>query len=301
MLETTPCPVCNAIKQSCYLNSSDFLLTRENFSLVKCESCGVVYTNPRICEQHISDYYGPDYTSYAASRENKLKRHIKYLAKLIYHDEHQKIACLLRNNNVRTVLEVGPGNGSLIKYLYENGFEVTGIELDVACVKRIKNMGITCHQGTLEGVKDQLLTYDAVIMRHVLEHVYHPKISLEIIHSVLSDNGLMYLSVPNIASYEARLFGKYWRGLDLPRHITHFSSETLSCLLSNSGYSIDKISNMSFPSSFIESLAFLMTNKGRFPNILYYPLYYFWKIISPLHVALIGSGILEVVARKRKS
>lgn len=301
MLETTSCPVCNTISQSHYLNSSDFLLTREDFSLVKCEACGVVYTNPRICEQTIGDYYAPDYTSYAASRDNKLKRHIKNLAKFIYHDEHQKIACLLQKNNVRTVLEVGPGNGSLITYLHENGFEVTGIELDDACVERIKTMGIACYQGTLEGVKDQLLTYDAVIMCQVLEHVYHPKISLKIIHSVLSDNGLLYLSVPNIASYEARLFGKYWRGLDLPRHITHFSSETLDSLLNNSGYSVDKISNMTFPSSFIESLAFLMTKNGRFPNILYNPSYYFWKILSPLHVALIGSGILEVIARKRKS
>jgi hypothetical protein len=68
--------------------------------------------------------------------------------------------------------------------------------------------------------------------------------------------------------------------------------------LSDSGFSVDKISNMAFPTSFIESLAFLTTIKGRFHNILYYPTYYLWKMLSPLHVALIGSGILEVVARK---
>lgn len=301
MLEITSCPVCNSASQTIILESCDFLITHENFCLVRCEACGVVYTNPRICEQAIGDYYPPEYTSYAARRDNKLKRYIKYLAKYIYHDEHQKLACLLRKNNVRTVLEVGPGNGDLIKYLYDNGFEVTGIELNDKCVERIKKMGIVCYQGTIEGIKDKLLTYDAVIMCHVLEHVYHPKISLKIIHSVLSDNGLLYLSVPNIFSNEARLFGKYWRGLDLPRHITHFSSETLGNLLENSDYSVDKIRNMNFPSSFIESLAFILTKKGRFPNILYYPMYYLWKIFSPLHVALIGSGILEVVARKRKS
>ena len=301
MLETTSCPVCNTKSQSHYLNSCDFLLSRQDFSLVKCDACGVVYTNPRISEQTICNYYTPEYTSYAVTGNNKLKRYIKNLTKFIYHDEHQKIACLLKKNNVRTVLEVGPGNGSLITYLHDNGFEVTGIELDYACVERIKAGGIACYQGTLEGVNDQLLTYDAVIMCQVLEHIYHPKIALNIIHSVLSDNGLLYLSVPNIASYEARLFGKYWRGFDLPRHITHFSSETLGKLLNSSGYSVDKISNMTFPSSFIESLAFFMTKKGRIPNRLYHPLYYFWKILSPLHVALVGSGILEVVARKRKS
>lgn len=301
MLETTSCPVCGAILQSHYLNSADFLLTREVFSLVKCDTCGVVYTNPRISAPTIGDYYAPDYTSYAAVRNNKFKRHLKSLAKAIYRDEHRKIACLLRNNNVKTVLEVGPGNGGLMKYLHEQGFEVAGVELDGACAERIEAMGVECYHGTIESVRDRLRAYDAVIMRQVLEHVYHPKTTLEIIRAVLSAHGLLYLTAPNIASCEARLFGKYWRGLDLPRHITHFAPETLANLLNRSGYSVDKIGNLAFPSSFIESLAFLTTKKGRFPNMLYYPLYYFWKLLSPLHVALMGSGVVEVVARKKNA
>ena len=244
MLETTSCPACNTISQSHYLNSCDFLQTHEDFSMVKCQACGVVYTNPRVCENSIGQYYAPDYTSYAPSKDNKSKRSVKSLAKLIYHDEHQKIASLLLKNNVRSVLEVGPGNGGLIKYLHENGFEVTGVELDDVCVERIKAMGIACYKGTLESVKDQLLKYDAVIMCQVLEHVYHPVNSLKIIHSILSDNGILYLSIPNIGSYEARLFGKYWRGLDLPRHITHFSPVTISRLLNDSGYSIEVIAKV---------------------------------------------------------
>jgi len=298
MQEITCCPICDKISQTIFLTSRDYLISHEYFTLIKCESCGVVYTNPRICESSIGHYYTPDYTSYTDCRDNILKRNIKELVKFIYLDDFQKIAILLRKNNVRTVLEVGPGNGRLIKYLHDNGFEVTGVELDNTCVERIKRMGITCHHGTLDGVIDQLLVYDAVIMRQVLEHVYQPKASLKAIHSILPVNGLLYLTVPNIASFEARLFGKYWRGLDLPRHIIHFSPETLIRLLTNLGYSVDKISNITFPSSFIESLAFIITNKGRFSNIVYYPLYYVWKLLAPLHVKLIGSAILEVIARK---
>ncbi len=299
MIETTSCPVCNSTSWSYYLNSCDFLLTHEDFNLVKCQTCGVIFTNPRICESTIGDYYTPEYTSYNEQRNNKVISFIKNLVKFIYIDNHQKIIKLLKEHNVRTVLEVGPGNGSLLRSLYDNGFKVTGIEIDSSCVNRIKEMGLDCEQGKLGSLKKYLTKYDAVIMCQVLEHLYHPTASLEIIHSILTNNGLLYISVPNISSFEARLFRKYWRGLDLPRHITHFNRETICSLLSNSGYSIEKISNMSFPSSFIESLAFLSTKKGRFIKFVYFPLYYIWKIFSPLHVAILGSGILEVVVRRR--
>ena len=299
VIEETPCPVCHSYSHTLFLKACDYLISRSDFSLVRCETCGVVFTNPRVCEQSIQDYYTSDYTSFAIRRNSRVRRYIKSMISFIYQDQYQKIAYLLKNNNVRNILEIGPGNGGLITYLHGNGFDVTGDELDTACVERIQSSGIVCHQGTVEDVKDHLSTYDAVIMCNVFEHVYRPKFLLEIIHSKLSDNGLLYLTMPNIASFEARLFGKYWRGLDLPRHITHFSPDKLGCLLSNLDYSVDKITNLPFPSSFIESIAFLMTKKGRFKNSIYYPLFYIWKILSPLHVKIIGSGIMEVVARKK--
>ena len=153
MLETTDCPVCNSSTQTMYLHSCDYLISKEEFCLVKCNDCNVVYTSPRVSEQTIGDYYALNYTSYAVNQDCKLKRSVKNLAKLIYHDEHQKIASLLLKNNVRSVLEVGPGNGGLIKYLHENGFEVTGVELADVCVERIKAMGIACYKGTIEALR----------------------------------------------------------------------------------------------------------------------------------------------------
>jgi len=39
------------------------------------------------------------------------------------------------------------------------------------------------------------------------------------------------ISVPNFASLESRLFGKYWNGLDVPRHLYHFTPATLDRML----------------------------------------------------------------------
>ncbi len=42
--------------------------------------------------------------------------------------------------------------------------------------------------------------------------------------------------MPNIASWEARFFKSYWYGLELPRHISHFSPNSLKHLMSSIGF-----------------------------------------------------------------
>jgi SAM-dependent methyltransferase len=298
MIETASCPVCNSALQTLLFHSRDFLLTHEDFSIVKCDACSIVYTSPRICESSIGDYYALAYAFNTERKSNKLFNCIKSRIKIIYSDDDQKIVNFLRKKGVRTVLEVGSGNGSLLECLHDNGFEVVGVEIDEACVKSIIKKGILCYHGTIENVRAKLGVYDVVIMRQVLEHLYSPKDSLKIIHSILSDYGLLYLSVPNIASIEARLFGRYWRGLDLPRHITHFSRGTLNSLLKESGYIIEKMNNMYFPSSFVESIGFFLF-KRKMPLKLYYLLYYFWKILAPIHTNLLGSGVMTILAKKK--
>lgn len=298
LLQATNCPICGSSMGTPYLTSCDFLISNEIFALSTCRQCGAVYTNPRVVETSINIYYTSSYTSYAALSDGRGKRFIRKVSGLFFQSQHARLAALLKKRNVRSLLEVGPGNGNLITYLAANGFDVKGVEIDDACVRRIRELGITCHQGTIETLKPQQRQFDAVIMCQVLEHLYRPSHNLKILHSTLSDKGVLYLTVPNIASVEARLFGKYWRGLDLPRHVTHFTPQSLTRLLRDTGFLIESASTITFPSSFIESLGILMTKQRRFPTALYYLLYYLWKLASPLHNRLMGSGIIEVVARK---
>ena len=259
-------------------------------------SCGVVFTNPRVSEEEIGKYYSPVYASGSSAKDERFLRYAKRFGRLFSYGYHEDIGRLLLAHSVHNVLEVGPGDGRLMEHLHKIGLNVTGIELDPGCAEQIARKGLQCHRGTLETAKDSLGTFDAVIMSHVLEHVYHPALSLKTAHSVLRAGGLLYLALPNIGSLEARLFGKYWRGLDLPRHISHFDRNTITNLLHGSGFSIISTRNLSFPSSFVESVGFLVMRNGRMPPGLYYPLYYLWKILSPLHVPLFGSGVIELVA-----
>ena len=301
MLETTSCTVCNSTQYFHFITSRDFLGTEEEFTLVKCASCGAVFTNPRVPEREIGKYYPPEYPPYAEGGDSGIVGSVKRLVGWIYADDHRRIGRMLRESGVKNVLEVGPGNGLLLQALQRADFQVTGIDIDLGCVERLRARGIECLHGSIDDSDHLLGTYDAVIMCHALEHMYDPSRVLHKLHSRLREGGVLYLSVPNIASVEARVFGKYWRGLDVPRHITHFNVRSLTRLLTEAGFTIRLANSRSLPSFFVESIPGLVVMKdGRHtPRAIYYPIYYVWKLLGPMHRAFLGSGVLELIANKK--
>src|SRR5439155_3764323 len=44
-----------------------------------------------------------------------------------------------------------------------------------------------------------------------------------------------------VASLESRVFGRLWSGLDVPRHLFHFSPETIRLALEASGFSVQRM------------------------------------------------------------
>ena len=78
-------------------------------------------------------------------------------------------------------------------------------------------------------------------MLHTLEHLANPRAILEEVARILSDQGRLVLQVPNIESIQFKLFGARWYGLDVPRHLVNYSSESLFRLLSESGFTIERV------------------------------------------------------------
>ena len=297
-LEYTHCPLCESEDYKTYLQGKDYLCSQEDFAVVRCEQCKVLYTNPRISEEEIGRYYYSNYVP-RVERTGSIGNRIRSGLGHLFVDSRHELVDLLNSNNGKSVLEIGPGAGDILIFLKEHGFQVCGVELDTNNADRIREKGIPCYLGDLDGIVNEISpqTFDAVVLCHVFEHLYHPKQTLKTIHSLLNEGGIVYVTLPNVGSAEAKLFGKYWRGLDLPRHIVHYSAYTIKNVLLNSSFCIVQSGNHHFPSSFVESIAFCAV-KGKWPPLLYYPLYYLWKILSPLHCRLMGTGVVRIVARK---
>src|SRR5262249_53998185 len=79
-------------------------------------------------------------------------------------------------------------------------------------------------------------TFDVITMWQSLEHVHAPLDVLREAHRLLAPAGKLIVAVPNIDSLAFRWFGQAWYGLDLPRHLIHFSPWTLRLMLHRAGF-----------------------------------------------------------------
>jgi SAM-dependent methyltransferase len=73
-------------------------------------------------------------------------------------------------------------------------------------------------------------SFDVITCFDVLEHLYEPRKVMAKVTEWLKPGGIFYVFVPNIDSAEARVFGSYWCGLELPRHLFHYSPASLRYL-----------------------------------------------------------------------
>jgi 2-polyprenyl-3-methyl-5-hydroxy-6-metoxy-1,4-benzoquinol methylase len=119
------------------------------------------------------------------------------------------------------------------------GWQVTGVDISSVAVERVRSkLGLHALLGSLPQEALEPGSFDVITMWHSLEHVHEPLSVLCEARHLLAPGGRLLVAVPNIASLPFRWFGPAWYGLDLPRHLTHFSPATLGTLLMRAGFRI---------------------------------------------------------------
>ena len=219
-MEYVNCDLCGADDTTLLFVEKDRMTYRDGeFNVVKCNSCGLVYLNPRPTQAKISEFY-PDVYSPFKSDKNRL---IKYVEKKIAEKSVNEIKRLVNKDNIK-ILEIGCGTGAYLALLRDiGGWDVMGVEMSpYAAECAMREHGLNVITGTIFDGKFTDEFFDVIIMKHVLEHVYNPSESLKEISRALSKDGKLILIIPNIDSVETKIFGKYWQGWDVPRHLYDF-------------------------------------------------------------------------------
>jgi SAM-dependent methyltransferase len=134
------------------------------------------------------------------------------------------------------ILDVGCGAGELLKLAKEVGWNGEGIEVDPEAVKAARGKGLTVYLGQLADRHYPDGTFDLVQMSHVIEHVDRPLELLRECHRVLGDGGLLVIWTPNTESLGHRIFSERWAGLDPPRHLNLWNSNSLRKLVMKAGF-----------------------------------------------------------------
>ena len=236
------CPVCLNPVTAPALVGTDFLFesTSKTFTLYSCEACRCLFLHPMPDSREIERFYPADYW-WNARRSGGLKKLESVYRKLALHDH---IAFITKAAGVRgvDVLDVGCGSGTLLGLLKQRGFRVNGLDFspEAAAIAKAEN-GVDVAVGSLEEAHFRAESFDVVTLFHVMEHVTNPRLVLAEVSRVLKPNGVAILQVPNIESWQFKIFGARWYGLDIPRHVIDYSRNSMLKLLADSGFVVNRI------------------------------------------------------------
>ena len=133
-------------------------------------------------------------------------------------------------------LEVGCATGRYLVALRELGWQVTGVEPMEAPAKVAQSVGLDVRIGTLDTVSLPSQQFDLVAAWMVIEHVPDPRKTLTQMRRLLREGGTLLISVPNAGCWEPIVFGRSWYSWELPRHLQHFTVDSLTQLLRECGF-----------------------------------------------------------------
>jgi len=206
------------------------------FRLVKCQQCGLIYLNPRPTRQEMGRYYPPEYEPYTQGIEGAKG----FLSTLDYrYGVAKRCRMITRRKRPGRILDVGCGVGHFLNGMKQRGWQAFGTEVSArAAAYARERFGLKVFVGQLEEAEFPAAYFDAITLWHVLEHLHDPLATLKEINRLLKNDGFLVFSIPNWHSVDARLFGKYWVGLDMPRHLFTFPRPALEELLAKAGFKI---------------------------------------------------------------
>jgi 2-polyprenyl-3-methyl-5-hydroxy-6-metoxy-1,4-benzoquinol methylase len=233
--------------------AKDHAVSQESFSICKCTNCGFLFTNPRPDEQNIGKYYiSDDYISHKDQSSNPVNLVYKIVRKFTI---KHKVNWLNKYRKSKgRLLDFGCGTGYFLKAAEENGWESVGLEPnDTAAHIAVKKHGLRILHHTSE--LESETNFDAITLFHTLEHVHELKPTLKLLTVKLKKKGLLFIAVPNFNSYDSSLYKENWAALDVPRHLYHFTSETIGILANQFQLKIKATEPMVFDSYYVSILS----------------------------------------------
>jgi SAM-dependent methyltransferase len=136
----------------------------------------------------------------------------------------------------RRILDVGCGNGEFLVVAQDLGYRAAGLDPDPRAVDVARSRGFDVRCGSLPRSGEPPRSFDHIFLNHVLEHLRDPIGALREARSLLVPGGRLWLSTPNPRSSGLTRFGRHWRGLEPPRHLTLFDAPRLEAALAGAGF-----------------------------------------------------------------
>ena len=205
------------------------------FRLVQCPQCGLFRQNPRLDWESLKDYYPEDYNSYAKIIEKERSTLRRMLRR---YGMWKRLRSLEQFQTGGRLLDVGCGTGIFLGEAQRSGhWELMGVEpTPQAAAYTHEVLGISVLAQRFNEVELSVGTFDVITMWNVLEHLDSPIKDLRHAYQLIRPGGWLVLEIPNVDGIGVKLFGRYWLGWDLPRHLYLFPQKHLRRILGEIGF-----------------------------------------------------------------
>jgi len=233
--EMVPCRVCSGAAYTPYL-------TARGYSIVRCDSCGLLHVNPQPSVKELEHIYAAfDQGDQWREGEEAFNRGIRKV-----------VLCFKQGG---AAMDVGSGSGNFLRCLRESGFRVFGVEpSETGCAYAQSVHGIETFNGTVEAflASGANRDFDVVTILNVLEHLKDPASTLLELRQLLQSGGIVVIVVPDarlhaLLGQVRRRLGfedPFWMeterhplvGFDPPHHLCSFEPKTLSQLIKRCGF-----------------------------------------------------------------
>lgn len=249
------CPVCSSGNIEFTLAAQDHTVSKESFEIWECTACAARFTQDIPAASEIGRYYqSQEYVSHSDTKKGLINQ--------LYHGVRSftlrsKRSLVRKMTNMRSgsLLDIGAGTGAFVHTMKKGGWDVKGLEPDETARRNAKQQYAIDLQQPTALYQQATESYDAITMWHVLEHVHDLHGYMETFRTILKERGTLFIAVPNYTSYDAEIYQEHWAAYDVPRHLYHFSPNSMDILAEQHGMQVVAHKRMWFDSFYVSMLS----------------------------------------------
>lgn len=233
----------------------DHYASGQLFDLYCCENCGFRFTQDFPVEAEIGSYYEtPDYISHSDTKKGLMNSLYHRVRKYMLGRKASLVEAGLGKKTGK-LLDIGTGTGYFSHTMKTRGWEVEAVEKNAQARQFASGrFGLNVQD---EQAMDRFPagSFDAITLWHVMEHLEKLNETWECIYRLLKDDGILVIAVPNSNSFDARNYQEEWAAYDAPRHLWHFTPDTLTRLAAKHRFVLKEKHPMPFDAFYVSILS----------------------------------------------
>jgi 2-polyprenyl-3-methyl-5-hydroxy-6-metoxy-1,4-benzoquinol methylase len=218
------CPLCSSTK-------GKTIHQIFKFHIIECE-CEFMYSFPRPTNEEQSNFYQQGKSNMlwhqvlSKTRENRKRNYVNNIVPLI--GKHL--------GNKTNLVDIGCGKGMWLDAIREVFPQLTlfGVEPFADAETKAKYNIIDNFLENLNNQKE----FDVCSLMSVIEHINDPLSCLKKCHQIIKDDGLMFITAPNMRGFDSLALEIKDRNWEIPQHINFFDMVSVKQCVEMAGFSI---------------------------------------------------------------